>query len=362
MAILWRGPSHGVRRAACGPMQPGIIRSMTDLWTSLDRIIDAAPNAAALRTHGLGPIAAWRMRVRGECVPDEIERLALGAAYASVTAAPLLQKVVDILQEPVLVLKGPEVARLYPERTLRTYGDLDLLVPDLPRAEQALIGAGFDELLPNHTIEGHHHDSPLGIGGLALMIELHRDPGWLGWLTPPSNAELLRGAIPSVTGVDGALALPLEQQALFLASHAWRHNPYLSIIHLVDIALVRQQTDPAAIMALARQWGIEHVWQHLCTMIDWFIYQEGDAPGALHRWWARHLDDTREQTLLEFYLAQWGRGLAAPTRREQMGAIVHDVRFSFTVHSWQSRRQKVGRIALGLRRLANPSSRHLKGG
>lgn len=335
---------------------------MTDLWISLDRIIETAPNAAALRTHGLGPIAAWRMRARGETVPEDIERLALGAAYASVTAAPLLQKVVDILQEPVVVLKGPEVARLYPERTLRTYGDLDLLAPDLPRAERALIEAGFDELLPNRKIEGHHHDSPLGIGGLALMIELHRDPGWLGWLTPPSNAELLQGAIPSVTGVDGAFALPLEQQALFLASHAWRHNPYLSIIHLVDIELARQQTDPAAITALARRWGIAQVWQHLCAMIDWFIYQEGDAPGALHRWWARHLDDTREQTLLEFYLAQWGRGLAAPTRMEQIGNISHDVRFSFAVHSWQNRRQKVGRIALGVRRLANPSSRHLKGG
>jgi len=39
---------------------------MNDLWTALDRIIAAAPDAAALRTHGLGPIAAWRMRQRGE--------------------------------------------------------------------------------------------------------------------------------------------------------------------------------------------------------------------------------------------------------------------------------------------------------
>ncbi len=116
---------------------------MNDLWTSLDRIIAAAPDANALRTHGLGPIAAWRMRQRGEPVPPEIERLALGAAYASVTATPLLQKVVDILQEPVLVLKGPEVARYYPHRNLRTYGDLDILVSDLPSAERRLIDAGF---------------------------------------------------------------------------------------------------------------------------------------------------------------------------------------------------------------------------
>ncbi len=335
---------------------------MTDLWISLDRIIDAAPATAALRTHGLGPIAAWRLRERGGPVPAEIERLARGAAYASVTAAPLLQTVIDILQEPVLVLKGPEVARLYPERTLRTYGDLDLLVRDLPRAERMLIDAGFAELMPNRKIAGHHHDSPLGMGGLALMIELHRDPGWLAWLTPPSTAELMRASIPSATGIDGGRALPLEWQALFLASHAWRHNPYLSIIHLVDIELARQQTDPAAIRALARRWGIEHVWDHICAMIDWFIYQRTPPPGVLHRWWARHLEAAREQTLLEFYLAHWGRGLAAPTTPERIGTIAHDIRFSFAVHSWQSRRQKFGRIALGARRLATPSSRHLKGG
>lgn len=334
---------------------------MTDLWTNLDRIIGAAPDAGALRMHGLGPIAAWRMRERGEPVPADVDRLAHGAAYASVTAAPLLQKVIDILQEPVLVLKGPEVARLYPERTLRTYGDLDLLVADLPSAERKLLDAGFAELMPNRKLEGHHHDSPLGLGNLALMIELHRSPGWLRWLTPPSDAELLRVAVPSATGVDGAYALPPEPLALFLASHAWRHNPYLSIVHLVDIELIRRQTDPVAVMTLARRWGMDRVWTHLCAMIDWYIYQDGPVPGPVHRWWARHLHETREQTLLEYYLGSWGRGLAAPTPLEQVETIAHDVRFSFTAHSWQSRRQKLGRIAHGARSLARPASRHLKG-
>jgi hypothetical protein len=334
---------------------------MTDLWTALDRIIAAAPDAAALRTHGLGPIAAWRMRERGESVPPEIERLALGAAYASVTAAPLLQKVVDILQEPVLVLKGPEVARHYPERTLRTYGDLDILVADLPSAERRLIDAGFTELMPGKKVEGHHHDSPLGFGVMALMVELHRDPGWLRWLTPPSDSELFFSALPSSTGVAGAYTLPPEQLALFLASHAWRHGPYTSLIHLIDIELLRQQTDPLEMTALARLWGIEKVWFSLCAMIDWYLYQEGAPPNSVHRWWARHLADTRERTLLEFYLANWGKGLAAPTLTEQVDTIAHDVRFSFTAHSWQNRRQKLRRIALGARRLASPASRHQHG-
>ncbi len=217
------------------------------------------------------------------------------------------------------------------------------------------------ELMPGKKIEGHHHDSPLGFGAMALMIELHRDPGWLSWLTPPSDGELFRTSVPSATSVGGAHALPPEQLALFLASHAWRHGPYTSLIHLIDIELLRQHTDPARVLALAKRWGIEKVWLGLCAMIDWGIYQDGAAPGAVHRWWARHLDRQRERTLFEFYLATWGRGLAAPTLPEQLETVSRDVRFSFTAHSWQNRRQKIGRIAQGARSLGRPASRHLHG-
>jgi hypothetical protein len=196
---------------------------------------------------------------------------------------------------------------------------------------------------------------------MALMIELHRDPGWLSWLTPPSNSELMRAAVPSASGVGGALALPPEQQALFLASHAWRHGPYTSLVHLIDLELARQQTDPLAIAALAHRWGLERVWTHLCAMIDWFIYERGAVPGPVHVWWARHLEAQRERSLLEFYLASWGRGLAAPGIAERVSTVARDVRFSFTTHSWQSRRQKLARIAQGARGLTRPASAHLHG-
>jgi hypothetical protein len=48
---------------------------MTDLWTNLARIIGAAPDAGALRMHGLGSIAAWCLRERGECVTEGIDQL-----------------------------------------------------------------------------------------------------------------------------------------------------------------------------------------------------------------------------------------------------------------------------------------------
>jgi hypothetical protein len=114
-------------------------------------------------------------------------------------------------------------------------------------------------------------------------------------------------------------------------------------------------------MALARSWGMERVWTHLCAMIDWYIYQDDhQVPGVLHRWGAHHLQDVGEQSVLRFYLANWGCGLAAPTCLEQIETIAHDVRFSFVTHSWQSRRQKLGRVAHGARSLARPASQHFK--
>ena len=98
------------------------------------------------------------------------------------------------------------------------------------------------------------------------------------------------------------------------------------------------------------------------TGAEEFVHQDGATPGAVHRWWGRHLHDTREQTLIEFYLASWGRGLAAPTFAEQIETVVNDVRFNFSAHSWQTRRHKLDRIALAARRLGAPSSRHLKSG
>src|SRR5688572_20467829 len=93
--------------------------------------------------HGIGPLVAWRLREQGRPVPEALQESARRGAYAAVTAAPLLARVREHVTGPIIVLKGPEIAAAYPAPALRPYGDLDLLVPNLERAQAELLAAGF---------------------------------------------------------------------------------------------------------------------------------------------------------------------------------------------------------------------------
>jgi Uncharacterised nucleotidyltransferase len=331
------------------------------IWPALDRVLADPRSENGLYQHGIGPIAAWRLRVRGEPVSDRLESLASGAAYAAVTAEPLLRSVRDAVDGPIIVLKGPETAALYPLPWLRPYSDLDLLVEDPATAERRLIEAGYTAQGPsNRIIPGHHHDLALRQPGSALAVELHRNPGWLSWMTPPSNEELFGQAVPSAAGVHGVSALPLTEHALLLAAHSWRHGPYHSMLHLVDIALIRDRVESAELNTSATAWGALGVWESTVAMIDWFFFGQGDPPRLRDRLWSRHLRDCRDRTLVEYYLATWLKGLAAPAPRLAIGAIASDVVFSFTPHPWQTRSGKIRRIVQGLKSARHPATGHLR--
>jgi hypothetical protein len=128
----------------------------------------------------------------------ERERL-VAAANGSVVQAAVLRSelgnvsevVADVCGTPPLLLKGPALAdRFYPDRGLRPYTDLDLLVPrsKLGAAARALAAHGYETLeefrpgyaeryghdlhvrrrLPNRTVDIELHwrigDDPLGVG------------------------------------------------------------------------------------------------------------------------------------------------------------------------------------------------------
>ncbi len=329
------------------------------LWAGLDRVLDAAPPGANLHVHGLGPLAAWRLRLQGETAPEALEEISLRSAYGTVTAAPLLQRIREAVEGPMVVIKGPEIAALYPRPALRPYGDLDLLVENLARAESQLVEAGFELVGPaDRKLPGHHHDQPLRLKGLALAIELHRNPGWLSWQRRPLNEEVFARSVASATAVEGVSAMPAADHALLLAAHSWRHGPYHSWVHLIDIALAREAADADEIERLAREWGLAGVWESSCRAIDAVFVDIGDWPKGIDRVWSRHLFAMRERSLLEYYAAYWLKGLAAPTARARSRAVFDDVRFSFTAHPWQTPRSKVKRIGAALLRARKPASEH----
>lgn len=154
------------------------------LWRRVDELLALTDDPP----QELRGIAGWRAEVCNDReTAARFQNYRRSIAYGSLSAAPMLSRIRDAFEQPILVLKGPEVAARYPVSGLRPYGDLDLLVPDAIAAEKKLLAAGFSfaESVLDAPVAWHHHRLPMRYPGLPLKIELHRYPGWLSWMSPP---------------------------------------------------------------------------------------------------------------------------------------------------------------------------------
>ena len=230
------------------------------LWPRLDALIDRAGDAD-LRSHRLEVLGARRRRANGRPVPAAFVEQERAAAVAAITAPLVLERVAAAYEKPAVLVKGPEVAALYPAPALRNYWDLDLLVGDAEEAQNALLAAGFEAVGDPDLYVDIHHLRPLRPPGLVLAVELHTTPKWLDGRMAPAVSELLAASIPRDEGPGGIRRLPPEQHALLLAAHSWAHEPLRRLRDLLDIALVAAAADPAETARLARSWGIERFWR-----------------------------------------------------------------------------------------------------
>jgi len=282
------------------------------MWQRVDEVLALSdPSPPALRA-----LAGWRASERGDTATAERYRADRHAiAFGSVSVKPLLERIRAATGQPMLLLKGPETAAVYPAPGLRPFGDLDLLVPDPVQAEADLLAAGFTQWASPHAepVPWHHHRIPMRYGTVPLGIELHRDPGWLSWMTPPSNTELFARSVPSVTGVDGVVALRPAEATLFLAMHSWRHGPYHSLLHMIDIELMRQHADSPELDVLARRWGIERVWRHTTRLLDWCFHDPSMPLSPLERIWSAHIRSGRARSRRAAGIAIRTKSLAAPS-------------------------------------------------
>lgn len=303
--------------------------SQTELWSAVDRLISLSRDVAGLRAHGLHLIAAQTWRQRGQAVPAQVvseERL---STMAVLTVPTLLTQIRSIVDSPIILIKGPEVASLYPDPALRPFSDLDILVRDSAAAQRALCAAGFKPLGNPLRYRGHHHLQPLNWPGSPLLIEVHCSPGWLRWMHPPTIDELFTAAIPSSTGVDGVLTLPRLHHCLLLAAHSWQHGPLPRLLDFIDIALMAEGVEAADLARHADRWGFGRVWRTTMQALHHIIQLNDERPWPL-RFWARHLLTVRERTALEARAARWFvGGLWAPSVPCALDAIIstigHDI-------------------------------------
>ena len=298
------------------------------LWEQVGRMIDRARSSADLRAHRLQALAAWRWHEKGRLVPSDFTEKAHSAKVASLLAPLLLSHVRAACDGPILVFKGPEAAARYPSRSMRPFGDLDLLVREPRLVQRALLGAGFAEVGDEEVYRDIHHLRPLSLAGFPLVLEIHARPKWPEGIPAVDLDELFDAAVPSAVPVEGVSALPPAQHALLLAAHAWAHAPLARLFHLVDVAAIRQEARAEEIRTIATDWGLQRIWEATSAAIDDALQdRRGSWPSQT---WARHLRDVREQTVFENHLGRWLSGLSAlPSGagvRKGLEAVARDIR------------------------------------
>src|SRR5690242_7542951 len=112
------------------------------LWEGVDRLLAQFEPELACE-HGLGPLAARRLRLLEETVPEQLAREERAARTGRLVVPALLARIREAYDGPLLLMKGPELISHYPDQA-RRLRDLDLLAGDAQRAQEALLAAGFE--------------------------------------------------------------------------------------------------------------------------------------------------------------------------------------------------------------------------
>jgi len=273
-----------------------------ELWDAVGQLIRDA-DVPSLRAHKIGALAARLRRERGEPALPELDADERGAAVAMTLARSLLTQIRELHEGPLLVLKGPEVARLYPGAA-RAFSDVDILVPDAEALQRALVEAGYVEIDEPGMFPDHHHLRPLQPPAGAVKVEIHHGVFWPNRSARPFALEAaLERAVPSRVGVAGVAAPAPVDHALILAAHSWGHEPLRVLRDLIDIAAVASLCDEDDLDAAARAAGLGRIWD--TTRAATAALFDGSPPPAALRLWARHLPDVRERTVLESHVTRW---------------------------------------------------------
>ena len=268
------------------------------LWTRVHELIDEA-RPADLEFHRLAGIAASRLRAQGRPVPAELVDAEARGLAAAVMAPTAIERVVELLDTPVLVLKGPVLAALYPHDHQRGYLDLDLVVADATASQRVLLANGAEYSFDEGAPADGHHERELMLPGLPISLELHHFPSWPRTGSPPQAAELLDLARAAADLPAGALALPPAEHAVIVAAHSWGHRPLRRVRDLLDVALLMAAADRDDAARAAERWHVTRIWNTTLATIESLFGDEG-APRTLPlRTWARNLPSVRKRSLAE---------------------------------------------------------------
>jgi hypothetical protein len=329
-------------------MSNGSQPAQTPLWSAVDRLIGRVLASGAgiegLHSHKLGPLAAQWLERSGRPVPDELREEQRSASLATMIATPLVRRIRETVEGELILLKGPELAALYPAGG-RRFSDVDVLSDAATAAQDALLGAGFVEVDDESysRLEDHHHLHPIRFPAIWLNVEVHSAPNWpLSTPKPPPLKEIFRDAVPSALGIAGVSAPSRPHHALILAAHGWRHEPFARLRDLLDIAVLVEGLPPAQLQATADRWGIGRLWATTQQAIDAIFF--GARPPLALKVLGAHLETARERTVFENHLAHWLYPYWELPLQRALKQTAQTARTDLAPAAGETWRQKLGRM------------------
>ena len=323
------------------------------LWRAVDELLDGAA-VPGIRANKLGALAARLRRLAGRPVPPALAADERGAAVSVTMARPLLEHIRSLCDGPLVLLKGPEIARLYPG-SARVFVDVDLLAGDAHAAQRALLAAGYSEVWDEPFVL-RQHLRPLKSPTLGLKVELHTVPNWPPGRTPPPLQEILDRSVAASIGVDAIVAPDPLHHTLILAAHAWSHEPLQTLRDLVDVAAMARGCSEAELARTAEAWDIPRVWRTTRAAIA-ALFESGPTTMPLQIW-ARHLPSVRERTLFANHLMRWLHGFWELPPRAAADHLGEALRMTLLPAPGESWGEKLARTGHSLRHPGEPMSSH----
>jgi hypothetical protein len=223
--------------------------------SSLLRSADWTRFLALAEEHGVvGHIAACLGELPADLVPPQIRQTLINRQRSRIfLTLRLTAELFCILDRfsyegiGALVVKGPALAmQAYGDPSMRTYGDLDLLVRqrDIRRATELMIAAGYAPAVALESIDagkipGQYLFSKLDS---KLLVELHNDCTLRYFPRRLPLEELFARQIQVRLDAREAPALSVEDELLLICIHGTKHF-WERLIWIADVAaLVSRQT------------------------------------------------------------------------------------------------------------------------
>lgn len=284
----FRLPESLIFLELCNPFSsstPGSISE--DSWSYISQLA---------QLHGGTPFLYYRTKTLGISLPPQVmeewRRSYFVQIAKEVQARRQIKEISKIVSRehiPIILLKGPSaMLRLYPDPGLRTFCDLDMLIPEdkVSEFKQAMVSAGYKSLSTMNSLEDE---------------ELHQFDGVIAHfckeqcltIDPRMNIFGMRGrhlvALPEIwheketTNVDGITIDHLGKEHFILHTllHREEHfsyNGFVEIKGFIDLLYAKKMwnIDWTRVRDIARKWNVER--EILPIMATLNQYWQADIP------------------------------------------------------------------------------------